>query len=696
MVYVLNVWIVSPLLRRSIAVVTSVHTRTFFKQNLTVLRSKLQSTNLRDEETIKKLRQHFGLSSKAKLGIGWSIFIGCVVFVVHTVISLDDRLQTTHSAHEADRQTRFIYPDKPPILTLEDVFPDTFRGKLKYKYEKLSRKVLPWVNSKSRDPAILLNLAESSDPSTRRRGLTSLTADNDWDDHQFRKVSQACSQRTQVSLARIREADQRLFRPMPWSHAVKGSIEDELRGLLAQLKEETTDPVLRQFTAQRLPDTKQKNIVESGPWCFGGTALENIRSVSDESVGQVELVFLEALARFSQVREQHVQMLEAGILPLLQRVLLELNGVGEVRSLVARILANLAMSPALRSHIITGGWAGVLHKWLFSREPSLFFYSAQALANLDGDIDTDLRIPGVFEDGVYPGYPIFRSRQRSPRVEVDIVFIHGLLGGPFKTWRQEDRRDTEPNFVMTEEFKQSHTFFWPKDWLGHDLKEARILNVGYDTELTTWNRKHPIEDSKRTLSSRSASFLEKLRLADVGSRPVIWVGHSMGGLLIKDMLRKAETDPQYHTLLDNTIGILNYSVPHQGSSLPRYTKQYGLKYAISPSVEVQELDEDNPSLKSLQKSFQDLVNSRHIPVLSFGETVKTRTVLNMVLHIVPPESADPGVGEFELFPSDHINICKPRDRNSPLYIQSYRFILACIHQHRARDKKRRIRREVTS
>ncbi|WAR22145.1 SRAC1-like protein, partial [Mya arenaria] len=192
----------------------------------------------------------------------------------------------------------------------------------------------------------------------------------------------------------------------------------------------------------------------SGPWCFGGTALENIRSVSDESVGQVELVFLEALARFSQVREQHVQMLEAGILPLLQRVLLELNGVGEVRSLVARILANLAMSPALRSHIITGGWAGVLHKWLFSREPSLFFYSAQALANLDGDIDTDLRIPGVFEDGV----------QRSPRVEVDIVFIHGLLGGPFKTWRQEDRRDTEPNFVMTEEFKQSHTFFWPKTY----------------------------------------------------------------------------------------------------------------------------------------------------------------------------------------------------------------------------------------
>ncbi|WAR22137.1 SRAC1-like protein, partial [Mya arenaria] len=161
----------------------------------------------------------------------------------------------------------------------------------------------------------------------------------------------------------------------------------------------------------------------SGPWCFEGTALEYIRSVSDESEGQVELFFLEALARFSQVREQHVQMLEAGILPLLQRVLLELNG-----------------------------WAGVLHKWLFSREPSLFFYSARALANLDGDIDTDLRIPGVFEDGV----------QKSPRVEVDIVFIHGLLGGPFKTWRQEDRRDTEPNFVMTEEFKQSHTFFWPK------------------------------------------------------------------------------------------------------------------------------------------------------------------------------------------------------------------------------------------
>jgi len=39
-------------------------------------------------------------------------------------------------------------------------------------------------------------------------------------------------------------------------------VEDELRSLLVQLQATTTDPKLRHFTANILPNIKQKNIVE--------------------------------------------------------------------------------------------------------------------------------------------------------------------------------------------------------------------------------------------------------------------------------------------------------------------------------------------------------------------------------------------------------------------------------------------------
>jgi len=43
-------------------------------------------------------------------------------------------------------------------------------------------------------------------------------------------------------------------------------------------------------------------VLQSGLWVFGHTPLEYARSVSDESEGQLEILFLEALALHSQVR----------------------------------------------------------------------------------------------------------------------------------------------------------------------------------------------------------------------------------------------------------------------------------------------------------------------------------------------------------------------------------------------------------
>lgn len=45
-----------------------------------------------------------------------------------------------------------------------------------------------------------------------------------------------------------------------------------------------------------------------------------------------------------------------------------------------------------------------------------------------------------------------------------------------------------------------------------------------------------INSSRSTISDRSSEYISKLLIADVGKRPIIWVCHSMGGLLVKKML----------------------------------------------------------------------------------------------------------------------------------------------------------------
>jgi len=41
---------------------------------------------------------------------------------------------------------------------------------------------------------------------------------------------------------------------------------------------------------------------------------------------------------------------------------------------------------------------------------------------------------------------------------------------------------------------------------------------------------------RSTIKERSENLLNRLRMANLGQRPLVWVGHSMGGLLIKRML----------------------------------------------------------------------------------------------------------------------------------------------------------------
>lgn len=74
------------------------------------------------------------------------------------------------------------------------------------------------------------------------------------------------------------------------------------------------------------------------------------------------------------------------------------------------------------------------------------------------------------------------------------------------------------------------------DWLPQEFPNIRVIGLNYETSISEWslNMLCPCEKNKSSLHDRSEELLNALSASNVGRDcPVIWVGHSMGGLVAK-------------------------------------------------------------------------------------------------------------------------------------------------------------------
>ncbi|KAL0366170.1 UNVERIFIED_CONTAM: protein SERAC1 [Sesamum radiatum] len=256
---------------------------------------------------------------------------------------------------------------------------------------------------------------------------------------------------------------------------------------------------------------------------------------------------------------------------------------------------------------------------------------------------------------------------------LDVVFVHGLRGGPFKTWRlSEDKSSTKSGLVekIDEEAGKQGTF-WPGEWLAADFPHARLFSLKYKTNLTQWS------GASLPLQEVSSMLLDKLVAAGIGDRPVVFVTHSMGGLVVKQMLYQAKAENK-DNFVNNTVGIVFYSCPHFGSKLADMPWRMGL--VLRPAPTIGELRSGSPRLVELNDFIRQLYKKKLIDVLSFCETKVTPIVEGyggwaFRMEIVPMESAYPGFGELVVLDStDHVNSCKPLSRADPSYKDTLEFL----------------------
>ncbi|KAK4941922.1 hypothetical protein LTR10_018252 [Elasticomyces elasticus] len=140
--------------------------------------------------------------------------------------------------------------------------------------------------------------------------------------------------------------------------------------------------------------------------------------------------------------------------------------------------------------------------------------------------------------------------------DVDIVFIHGLTGDRERTWTHEAA--LEP---------------WPEAILPDHLPSARILTFGYDAYIV---RKGKAVTNQ--LMDHSKDFLNALtsqrHSKRASSRALIFVAHSLGGLVCKDAILHSRNNPEPHlrAIYESTVAIAFLGTPHGGSDLASWAR----------------------------------------------------------------------------------------------------------------------------
>jgi pimeloyl-ACP methyl ester carboxylesterase len=344
---------------------------------------------------------------------------------------------------------------------------------------------------------------------------------------------------------------------------------------------------------------------------------------------------------------------------------------------IARAIANLAVNAPLMLSKQTR-INDLLRTWLdeqneFSKDLVIRSEALRALSSL-GSAVLESRGPR-FSQGVYLLYPQTTADIQHISPEFDIVLIHGITGDPFGTWRvlkDEDKlsllvdppsQNSDPNLEV-----------WPRDWIPETFPNCRIISVGYEMHYSKW-----LGDAL-PLEQQSIDICRKLSLAGIGKRPIIWITHSYGGILVKQLLQYASQHDLFTPILTNSTGIVFFSTPHHGAQFTKYTEP--LEGLLRGTPVVDEIKPNSINLNKLNEQFPKI--APHIITLNFGENDKTCIGSPYTcFQLVSDESANPGWAgnhKFYKLNASHRETCKPKDKNSFQYVSVIQFIEECKKQ----------------
>lgn len=260
----------------------------------------------------------------------------------------------------------------------------------------------------------LLEVAKTGDQHERQKAIHTLTKIDKLKDWDYQHLAQTCDARTAISLAR-HECNLRWFVQPKGRGSVRApkSLIREMRRYMKGLNDCECVKHLRH------------NVLNDFGIVRTYIDQKGHKPLSKRSITPQEFEFIvQCLHVFFHVTrdlKQAQKLIDRGFLQTLIEVQKLFHSNTEVSYLLAKVLSNLSLCPGMAEHFFVTGWVGLLAS--MSRHPDIRVQvtAAKALSNMDESDFNHFQYPSR----VYPLYPKFCSMQKP---EVDIVFVHGLLG----------------------------------------------------------------------------------------------------------------------------------------------------------------------------------------------------------------------------------------------------------------------------
>ncbi len=235
----------------------------------------------------------------------------------------------------------------------------------------------------------------------------------------------------------------------------------------------------------------------------------------------------------------------------------------------------------------------------------------------------------------------------------DIIFVHGLNGDAFKTWMPETTTIPEDSWLY---------------WLGEDFPNVGVWSLGYNSTLTNFETNNiPL-----SLDDLSTLILDILELNEIGRRPLIFIGHHTGGILIKSILSKSriKSNLDWKSISSRTQGIIFLSTPQLGCRVITFI-QYLKSILPLNKAHLDGFTKNTLKTREIYDNFRNDEKLRQISIDVYYGNLKNSGIL-----LLKADDVDPGIPDIEVIPinCDNISICKPKSRAEYIYKRVSKFI----------------------
>ncbi|RGP69225.1 hypothetical protein FLONG3_7861 [Fusarium longipes] len=243
------------------------------------------------------------------------------------------------------------------------------------------------------------------------------------------------------------------------------------------------------------------------------------------------------------------------------------------------------------------------------------------------------------------------------RATVDIVAVHGLSSNVDRTWTW---RPGQPEVSV----------HWLRDnnMLRSKVPNARIMVFNYDS---TW-----ISDAPKTRVELCGEELIRSlhNFRQDSDRPIVFVAHSFGGLVVQDGLIFADREREFKYILDCTAGFVSLGTPFRGTGIYWAADLTAavIRFFGSHRGVLSLLLYDSPQLRDKTQNLGRLRRTFPFPIFCFFELFQTTFIRlpflsNIFRGIVVAEASACVSGDERLqLQTDHIELNKysgPEDRS---------------------------------